>query len=45
MKGIEAAFTGRLGRESERRDTKGGKAMAVLAVAVDDGEGGDGAAT
>jgi hypothetical protein len=39
MKGIEAAVTGRLGRDLERWTTKAGKAMVMIAVAVDcDGE-------
>jgi single-strand DNA-binding protein len=39
MKGIDAAFTARLGRDAERRATKAGQPMAVLTVAVDEGEG------
>ena len=45
MKGIDAAFTARLGRDAERRATKAGQPMAVLTVAVDEGEGEAGPAT
>lgn len=39
MNGIEAHFTGRLGKDGELRQTKAGKPMAVLQVAVDAKEG------
>ncbi|MGK2941286.1 MAG: single-stranded DNA-binding protein [Immundisolibacter sp.] len=34
MNGIEAHFTGRLGKDAELRQTKAGKAMTVLSVVV-----------
>ena len=39
MKGIDCALTGRLARDAETRQTKAGKAMVILNLAVD--EGGD----
>ncbi len=36
MKGIEAHFTGKLGKDAEARTTKTGKAMTVLTVVVAD---------
>jgi single-strand DNA-binding protein len=36
MNGLQAAFTGRLGRDPERHYTRGGKLLVVLNVAVDE---------